>query len=305
MNTLNQSVKNLVTLLSIAAFPMGASAEPDDQPALHVFLFIGGINMEGKGHVEQQDIDASKDALMWDSRAKSWIQARPPFSRMSPHSYIRKQNAHRWLGPGPSFVREYAKANPGVRVGIINASRNVMDVRDWQGRYLRTAMGITKQALASQPEGAGKPVLKGVLWHGGEEATQEGHLDRYPKMLAEMIENLRKELPGGESLPVVFGQLDSETDYSKRYFVPFNEMIVKQIDVIPVTACVTTEGLKGHGMFFYNQGYRGLGERYAKEMNRLLKEARVGEVDRGDHHGQEDRSPLNQPSEQDAGGKGG
>ena len=37
------------------------------------------------------------------------------------------------------------------------------------------------------------------------------------------------------------------------------------------TACVTTEGLKGEGMFFFTEGYRGLGERYAKEIIGLLK----------------------------------
>ena len=62
-----------------------------------------------------------------------------------------------------------------------------------------------------------------------------------------MIENLRKELAGGKSLPVVFSQLDTKT------------------------ACVTTEGLKGEGMFFFTEGYRGLGERYAKEIIGLLK----------------------------------
>ena len=87
-----------------------------------------------------------------------------------------------------------------------------------------------------------------------------------------MIENLRKELAGGKSLPVVFGQLETESDFAKLYYVPFNKMIVKQADVIPLTACVTTEGIKGHGMFFYSQGYRDLGERYAKEMIQLLEE---------------------------------
>ena len=64
----------------------------------------------------------------------------------------------------------------------------------------------------------------------------------------------------------------AKTEFAKLYYVPFNKMIVKQADVIPLTACVTTEGIKGHGMFFYSQGYRDLGERYAKEMIQLLEE---------------------------------
>lgn len=293
------NIKARIGLLILLILPLFSAANAKDDPPLHLFLFIGGINMEGKGHVKERDIEACGDALMWDSRAKSWVEARPPFSRMSPHSFIRKHNAHRHLGPGPSFVQEYTKANPGVRVAIINASRNVMDVRDWQGRYIKTAIGITKQALASQPEGAGKPVLKGVLWHGGGEATQEGHLERYPKVLAEMIENLRKELAGGKSLPVVFSQLETESDHAKLYYVPFNKMIVKQADVIPLTACVTTEGLEGHGIFFYSQGYRDLGERYAKEMIQLLEEVHAD----GKNGMDSTTEKENQNAEQDGAGQ--
>lgn len=46
-------------------------------------------------------------------------------------------------------------------------------------------------------------------------------------------------------------------------------MVFSQLDT--KTACVTTEGLKGEGMFFFTEGYRGLGERYAKEIIGLLK----------------------------------
>jgi hypothetical protein len=278
---MKRAIKVVMGSLSFAFLSLFASANAEDQPPLHVILFIGGINMDGNGHVEQQDIEASKDVLIWDTRNKSWTQGQPPFSRFSPHSHIRKVFAHRRLGPGPSFVRTYTKANPGVRVGIVYASRNVMDVRNWKPgpaddegyphmRLYTTAVKMTTEALASKPEGTGKPLLKGVLWHGGEEASQEGHLERYPKVLAEIIEGLRKDLPGGKSLPVVFSQLGSWNDY----YVPFNKMITKQPAVIPATACVTTEGLDGTGMTFFNAGYRGLGKRYAKEMIRLLGNSR-------------------------------
>jgi hypothetical protein len=263
-------------ILCLAALSLPVSAKAEDQPELHVFLFIGGINMEGMGKVEEQDIQASKNALLWDTGKKSWIQARPPFNRFSPHSGAQRRK----LGCGPSFVHEYLKANPGVRVGIVSAARNVMDVRNWKPGpatdeawphmpLYNSAVNATKDALESEPEGTGKPVLKGILWHGGEEVLSED-LGRYPKVLAEIVEGLRKDLSGGEPLPVVFSQLGSWNDY----YVPFNKMITKQPAVIPATACVTTDGLDGTGMSFFNAGYRGLGKRYAKEMIRLVEDSR-------------------------------
>jgi hypothetical protein len=36
------------------------------QTPLHVFLLIGGINMEGRGEIEQSDRKAVEDTLIWD-----------------------------------------------------------------------------------------------------------------------------------------------------------------------------------------------------------------------------------------------
>ena len=47
-------------------------------------------------------------------------------------------------------------------------------------------------------------------------------------------------------------------------------MIVKQVDVIKSSARVTTEGLKGEALCFFDEAYRGLGRRNAKAMSCLM-----------------------------------
>ena len=57
-------------------------------------------------------------------------------------------------------------------------------------------------------------------------------------------------------------------------YAAFNEMIVKQTDATPHTACVVTDGLKHRdAAHFDSAGQRVLGQRYANAMHGLLKAA--------------------------------
>ena len=108
-------------------------------------------------------------------------------------------------------------------------------------------------------------VVKGVLWHQGESNSWKS--DAYPAKLKALVEQLRKDLDL-PNLPIVYGQIGAWRDSYKA----FNEMIVKQPEQLPNTACVKTEGLANKdGAHFNTEGQLGLGRRYAEEMIQLLK----------------------------------
>lgn len=234
-----------------------------DDEVRHVFLLIGQSNMAGRAAIEDVDREPIPAASLWDLKQKQWVQAVPPYNLFSRH---RKDVSMQRLNCGPSFVRAYRQAFPGVKVGIVCAARGGTSIEQW-GRGRRepwplydTAITVAREALASEPS-----VLRGVLWHQGE--ANSGRPDEYPELLAQLITNLRTDLQRPQ-LPVVFSQIGSWRDDYR----PFNEMIVRQPMQIPHTACVDTTGLRNmDAAHFDSPGQRELGRRYARLMMGLLK----------------------------------
>ena len=238
--------------LAVSAF---AAAAPDA-----IFLLIGQSNMAGRAKIEARDEGEIEGAMLWNIGAKKWEPAKPPFNR---HSPMGKAPAMQRLNPGPSFVRAYQKANPGVTVGVICAARGGTRIQSWapgkdgKATLYDTALAAAKAALA---DGG---TLRGVLWHQGESNSSQAA--GYPDLLKRLVENLRKDFENSK-LPVVYSQLGS---WRKEYKA-FNEMIVKQPAKIPNTACVTTEGLGNlDNAHFDSAAQRTLGERFAATLATL------------------------------------
>jgi hypothetical protein len=55
---------------------------------LHVFLLIGGINMEGRGEISQSDRNAVDGTLIWDSQYATWRKCPMDITRPSSRSKI-------------------------------------------------------------------------------------------------------------------------------------------------------------------------------------------------------------------------
>ena len=234
-----------------------------EEKEFDVFLMIGQSNMAGRATIQKEDGGEIDGASLWNIGAKSWEPAKAPFNRYSP---MGKSSKMQRLNPGPSFVRAYRKANPGVRVGIVCAARGGTKIEQWErggeGRatLYDTAVAAAKAALA------GGGTLRGVLWHQGESnsAAPEG----YPAKLEGLVGRLREDF-GDPELAVVFGQLGRW----REGYQAFNAMIVEQPAAIPRTACVTTEGITAKdNAHFDTEGQRRLGGRYAAALIELLEE---------------------------------
>jgi len=242
-------------------------ASAQDTAPMHVFLLTGQSNMAGRATIEKQDEGPLEGAMLWNIDEKKWEAAKPPYNRYSPH---RKGMSMQRLNPGPSFVKAYLAANPGVTVGIICPVRGGTTIEQWKKGETKpwslfdSAVEITRAALTDGGE------LKGILWHQGEGNSAPEKVKLYPAQLKQLIADFRSDLKKPE-LPFVFSQIGQ---FNPKY-ATFNEMIVKQPANIPNTACIVTDGLKAiDTAHFDSVGQRALGERYAEAMMGLLKKAK-------------------------------
>ncbi len=260
----------LICILSLCATAIKAygddAVSPTDAKAFHVFLLVGQSNMAGRAKMEAVDKVPIKGAFLWNIKKKKWEPALPPYNRYSPHA---KKPSMQRLNPGPSFVREYIKANPGVSVGIIRPVRGGTRIEHWKKGETKpwslfdTAVKATREALKAGGE------LKGILWHQGEGNSSPTRVPKYPAQLKQLIADFRADFKE-QNLPFVFSQIGQ---FNPEY-AAFNKMITQQSKAISQTACIVTDNLKNRDKAHFNtDGQRALGKRYAKAMLVLLKKA--------------------------------
>lgn len=232
----------------------------------HVFLLVGQSNMAGRAQIEAEDEGEIDKVELWNIGEKRWEPAEAPFNRYAPH---RKGLSMQRLNPGPTFAGAWAKAHPGIKVGIVCSVRGGTSIEEWgKGRtkpwaLYDSALAAVRSALEAEGEKGTTNRLVGILWHQGE--SNSSRAEKYPAQLQSLVAQWREDLEQPQ-LPFVFGQVGQW----KPEYEAFNEMIVKQPAAIPGTACVTTEGLTNFdNAHFDSKSQRELGKRYAKAMIEL------------------------------------
>lgn len=269
MTASQRKAGSLVLVLFASWFSMNflAMAQDADAP-LHVFLLTGQSNMAGRAAIEKQDEKPVDGALLWNIVDQKWEAAKPPYNRYSPHA---KAPTYQRLNCGPSFVRDYLKANPGVRVGIVCSVRGGTTIEQWKKGETKpwslfdTTIKEAKAALAADS----KAELKGILWHQGEGNSAAEKVAKYPAQLKQLIADFRADLKSRE-LPFVYAQIGQ---FNEGY-AAFNKMIVEQPKNIENTACIVTDKLKNMDKaHFDSAGQRALGERYAAAILKLMADA--------------------------------
>jgi len=121
----------------------------------------------------------------------------------------------------------------------------------------------TKLALRSS-------VLRGILWHQGEnDCVSDDLVDEYKEKFITMITALRKEL-GAERVPVIIGELSE--NISDEYNLGtrptrLNKIFYEIADEIECCKVVSAKGLslRDDGIHFNSQSYQIFGKRYFEE----------------------------------------
>lgn len=232
--------------------------------SMEIYLCIGQSNMAGRA--------AIPDSMRNDTLSHVWLmngqgdfeQARLP---LNVYSNIRKDISMQKLGPAWTFAQSVARE--GKRVGLVVNARGGSSIQQWekgQPLYEKTVTRL-KQAMRS-----GR--LKAILWHQGESncsGPDKISPEEYKERLLQLMANLRDEA-GMPNLPVIVGQLGRWEWADSVDIQRFNQMLETIPDVLPVSACVSSEGLTEafpgtDDPHFGTEAQLELGKRYAAALH--------------------------------------
>lgn len=278
-------MKKRTFLIALTVQLLFAAQANSQDPNFHVYLCFGQSNMEGYPGIpasETENIDprlqvlAAVDFPKLGREMGQWAHAVPPLSRpgagLSPADYF-----------GRALVAELP---PEVRVGIVNVAvggtRIELFDRNTEAEYIATApdwlLNIIRhyddapyQRLVDMGKLAQKDgVIKGILLHQGESNTGDAE---WPSKVKAIYENLLHDLDlQAEQVPLIAGEVVSADQDGKC--ASMNAIINTLPQVIPTAHVVSAEGCPAldDKLHFTPEGYKMLGERYARVMLSLLSD---------------------------------
>ena len=286
--------KKLVGVAGVAAgFTMfaitGANAAPD--PNFHIYIAYGQSNMEGNATNFDKNVDGKEHprVKMFATTSCSNL-GRPIVGEMYPAvPPMFKCNAG--LSPADWFGRHMADSLPDVTIGIIPVAQGGTSIRlfdpDDYKNYLNSAESWLKNGAKAYGDDGNamgriievakkaqeKGVIKGIIFHQGE---TDGGMGNWEQIVKKTYEYMLKQLNlKAEETPFVAGEMvdgGSCAGFNSRV-----HNLSKYIENFGV-ASSKGYGSKGDGLHFTVEGYRGMGQRYAQEMLKLINVAPVDPV---------------------------
>ncbi|MEE3484456.1 MAG: sialate O-acetylesterase [Bacteroidales bacterium] len=270
---------NFLAALTMLLGFVNVYAAPD--PNFHIYLCFGQSNMEGQGNIESQDktVDSRFQVLCsYDncgSRKKgSWYDATPPLSCCS--------GQH--LGPVDYFGRTLVKNLPeNIKVGVVVVAIAGCDIQlfekeNYKSYRAESYMQSTIQSYGGNPYGRlvemGKEaqkvgVIKGILLHQGETNTGQNN---WPSRVKAIYNDLIKDLSlNAADVPLLVGEVVRSDQGGQCGSM--NNIIANVPSTIPNSYVISAQGLghKGDNLHFSSASYRTLGQRYAEQMQKVLK----------------------------------
>ena len=252
-------------------------------PKLYVFLSFGQSNMEGNAPFEPQDTTVNNrfsvlqavDCPELGRKKDKWYTTKPPLCRCKTG-----------LTPVDYFGRTLLDSLPkDVRIGVINIAVGGCKIelfdKDNYQTYTATAPDWMKSALNAyngNPYGRlvelakiaqQSGVIKGILMHQGESNTGD---QEWPKKVKAVYENLIRDLNlNSATTPLLAGEVVNAEQGGTC--ASMNKIIATLPTIIPNAHIISSAGCTAAAdhLHFNAQGYRVLGERYAKTMLPLLK----------------------------------
>lgn len=270
-------------IMSFALIFCNSEKSYGQDPKLYIFLSFGQSNMEGNAPFESQDTTVNNrfkvlqavDCPELGRKKDNWYTAKPPLCRCKTG-----------LTPMDYFGRTLLDALPkNVRIGIINVAIGGCKIelfdKDNYQTYTATAPEWMKSALNAYE---GNPygrlvelakiaqqsgIIKGILMHQGESNTGD---QEWPEKVKGIYENLIRDLNlNPATTPLLAGEV-VHADQGGTC-ASMNKIIATLPTIIPNAHIISSAGCTAAAdhLHFNAQGYRMLGERYAKTMLPLLK----------------------------------
>ena len=176
-----------------------------DNKKYDLYLLVGQSNMAGRGEIGAVDQEIHPRVFSINA-VDEWIPAKEPL-----HYDVRK----RGVGPGLSFGKTMAKANPNAVIGLIPCAVGATKISYWNpGNERKLFERTIRKAKVAMEAGN----LKGLIWQQGESDSNSIDAPLYKERLLELLRAFRKEL-GDDKLPVVIGGLGDFLKSNKYHVV--------------------------------------------------------------------------------------
>lgn len=222
---------------------------------VHSFLLIGQSNAAGRGFPEEAEPLDNLRGRLKVQRNGLWF---PMFRPVNPDRYTSG------VCFAESFAKEYALAHPEAEVGIIPCADGGTQISQWlPGQILfDNAVNCAKLAMRTS-------VLKGILWHQGENDCFGENYALYENRFRFVMNELRREL-GCPELPIIIGGLGDFLSKVEKYpefaqtYIKINGILQELGKSYPNCAFVCAEGLGSNpdNLHFNATALKELGIRY-------------------------------------------
>lgn len=246
----------LVLAVCMLQFAFPSNTFSQEIKKIDIYLLIGQSNMAGRAAIEGSDADSLENVYLFTSiLGKEWEKAANPLNK---YSSIRKKMSMQKMGPGYHFAKKMSEE--AIPVGLVVNAKGGTKIEQWLPgtTFYEEAVKRTNEALKYGE-------LKGIVWHQGE-GNASNYME-YPQKITTLIEAFRSDFKS-PNLPVVVGQIAEDKPNRES----FNKMLLKLPAQIEHVGVAKRNGTKTFdGSHFDAKSQKKLGERYAREMQRLLK----------------------------------
>lgn len=250
----------ILILLLIGSF--GSYSQSKADSTFHIYLLIGQSNMAGRGQIAGRYLSQGNPNVLMLDKNNQWVPAKHPLHFDKPKVA--------GVGPGLAFAIKMARANPGVKIGLVPCAVGGSPIDVWKpGGYDADTKthpyddALKRVALAMQ-----RGVFKGILWHQGESDSTPENAAEYLSKLTTLIGQLRDSIRN-QNLPFVAAELGRYNDH----YAAINQTIAQLSAKVPFTAVVSSKNLKhkGDSTHFNSSSAQKLGKRFARKMKSLQR----------------------------------
>ena len=189
------------------------------------------------------------------------------------------------LDPDMSFTPTVREAFGAEHVIVVKDAQGGQPIRRWYNQW-KPATGDAPKATGDLYDRLMTKVNAAIkdqkiatvtfVWMQGERDAREKHGEVYAKSLAGLIEQLGADL-GHKDVNFVIGRLSDFDNDNKRYphWTIVRDAQVKVAEASKRGAWVDTDDLNGDkdGLHYTKEGYKTLGERFAKAAIELVRTA--------------------------------
>ena len=229
---------------------------------LWVFLLAGQSNMAGRALVEPEDT-LPNSRILTINKNRELVEAKEPL-----HFYEPSMTG---LDCGLSFGKQLLKYCPdSVYILIIPTAVGGSSINQWLGDSTHRGVRLFSNFEELADFGSKIGLVKGILWHQGEEDADSLRSIQYGRRL-QLIMNMLRDAAGDRKLPVGIGEIGVFSNDS-RYQKAINDTIrqFRQTDENAILVSSSSFNHIGDFVHFDSPSERKMGEMLADSMARLI-----------------------------------